>query len=402
MTKTQQLADRAPRQRRGHGDGSIYERVVAGKVQYVGQISLGRDGNGKRLRRAVHGATRAEVRTKLKEIQRNAEAGLSVGHQAPTVAEWLSKWLEQLEAKGKRYGTLRRYSSLCHRHLIPGLGQHRLDKLTRIHVDDFLNAKRAELAPRTVHHLRAVLRTALNRAVKDGRILRNAAALTDPVDVPDAPRRFLSTDEAQSVLKAAEAEARTATQPFLSAQRHTLYVLALNTGPRIGEALALRWQDVNFDAGRLSIVFNLQRVKGRLDSTVEPKTTKSRRTVSLPPAVVAALQTHRQRQRELKIKHRPLWQDSDLVFTTLIGSPLDPNDVSRDFRAFLERNGLPGVRFHDLRHAAGSIMLKNRVPMHVVSRILGHSTIATTVNIYGHVETEALDEAAAAIGRALG
>lgn len=388
-------------QRRGHGDGSIYERTVAGKLQYVGQVSLGRDGNGKRIRRAVHGSTRAEVKAKLKDIQRDHDAGLSVGREAPTVAEWLTKWLEQLEAKNKRYGTLRRYTSLVRGHLIPGIGHHRLDKLTRVHVDDFLNAKRAELAPRTVHHLRAVLRTALNRAVKDGRILRNAAALTDPVTVPSEPRRFLSTDAAQAILKAAEAEARAATEPFLAAQRHTLYVLALNTGPRIGEALALRWQDLNLDVGRLSIVYNLQRVKGRLDPTVEPKTPKSRRTVSLPPAVVTALQEHRQRQRELKIKHRPLWQDSELIFTTLVGSPLDPNDVSRDFRAFLERNCLPAVRFHDLRHAAGSIMLKNRVPMHVVSRILGHSTIATTVNTYGHVETEALDEAAAAIGRAL-
>ncbi|SRR6266508_2089331 len=99
--------------------------------------------------------------------------------------------------------------------------------------------------------------------------------------------------------------------------------------------------------------------------------------------------------------HSRIWQDSDLIFTTQIGTPLDPSDVSRQFRAFLERKSLPAVRFHDLRHAAGSIMLKNRVPIHVVGRILGHSTIATTVNVYGHVETEALDEAAAAMGRAL-
>ena len=390
--------------RRGHGDGSIYERTVGGKLQIVGIVSLGRDGNGKRIRRAVHGATRAEVRTKLKEIQRNAEAGLSVGRETPTVGEWLSKWLEQLEAKNKRYGTLRRYSSLVRGHLIPGLGGHRLDKLTRVHVDDFLSGKLRELSPRTVYHLRAVLRTALNRAVKDGRILRNAAALTDPVTVPEAPRRFLSTDEARAIIETAEREAnaKPEAERFLTAQRHTLYVLALHIGPRIGEALALRWQDVDLTTGKLAIVYNLQRVRGKLDPTVEPKTPKSRRKVTLPPSALQALQDHQGSQRREKLRHRPLWQDSDLIFTSQIGSPLDPNDVSRDFRAFLERNELPAVRFHDLRHAAGSIMLKNRVPMHVVSRILGHSTIATTVNIYGHVETEALDEAAAAMGLALG
>jgi integrase len=388
--------------RRGHGDGSIYERTVGGKLQIVGIVSLGRDGNGKRIRRAVHGATRAEVRAKLKGIQRNADAGLAVGKATPTVGDWLTKWLDQLGAgQKKRATTLRRYSSLVRVHLIPGLGQHRLDKLSRVHVDDFLAAKLGEFHPRTVHHLRAVLRTALNRAVKDGLILRNAAGLTDPVDVPEQARRFLSTDEARALLTAATAE-RTAKTSFETIRAEALYSLALNTGLRIGEALALRWQDVNLDRGELSVVYNLQRVRGKLDATVEPKTRKSRRSIGMPPSAVRTFLEHRQSQRELRIKHRPLWQDSDLIFTSQIGSPLDPSDVSRDFQAFLTRNKLPKIRFHDLRHAAGSIMLKNGIPMYTVSRILGHSNIATTVDTYGHVEEKAFDEAAAAMGRALG
>src|SRR5439155_3502503 len=230
-----------------------------------------------------------------------------------------------------------------------------------------------------------------NRAVKDGRLLRNAAALTDPVDVPEEPRRFLTQNEARAILEAAKDE-----------RLEALYVLALNVGPRIGEALALRWRDADLDKGKLSIVYNLQRVRGKLDPTVEPKTPKSRRAFSLPPAVVEALLEHQGRQRKEKLRVLPIWQESDLIFTSQIGSPLDPSDVSREFRAFLKRKELPSVRFHDMRRAAGSIMLKNHVPMHVVSRILGHSTIATTVNIYGHVETEALDAAAAAMGQALG
>jgi integrase len=276
-------------------------------------------------------------------------------------------------------------------HLIPGLGHHKLDKLTRVHVDDLLSVKLSgSLAARTVHHLRAVLRTALNRAVKDGLVLRNAAALTDPVEVPDQPRRFLTTAEALAVLRAAQAE-----------RLEALYVLAINVGLRIGEALALRWQDVDLDGARLSVVYNLQRVGGKL-VLVEPKTEKSRRTVSLPPAVVQALLDHAARQRKEKLRHLPIWQDSDLIFTSQIGSALDPSDVSRDFRAFLSRKGLPRVRFHDLRHASGSIMLKNGVPMVTVSGILGHSNISTTVDIYGHVEQAAYDDAAAKMGLALG
>ncbi len=376
--------------RRGHGDGSIYVRRVGGQLQYVGMLSLGRI-NGKRIRRAVHGATKAEVRAKLKEIQRNADAGLAVGLAPQTVGEWLTKWLSQLDAGQKRRAaTLRRYSSLVRVHLIPGLGHHKLDKLSRVHVDDLLAAKLHELQPRTVHHLRAVLRTALNRAVKDGLVIRNAAALTDPVEVPEQPRRFLTTAEAMATLKAAQGE-----------RLEALYVVALNIGARIGEALALRWQDVDLDAGRLSVVYNLQRVKGKL-VLVEPKTEKSRRTVGLPSAAVEALRAHRRRQTEERLRLGPVWQDSDLVFTSHIGSPLDPSDVSRGFREFLARHELPRVRFHDLRHASGSIMLKNGVPMVTVSGILGHSNIATTVDIYGHVEQAAFDEAAVKMGRALG
>jgi integrase len=280
--------------RRGHGDGSIYERIVGGKLQYVGMVSLGRV-NGKRIRKAVHGASKAEVRAKLKEIQRNADAGLDVGQTTQTVGDWLTKWLEQLEAGQKRRSaTLRRYGSLVRVHLIPGIGHHHLDKLSRVHVDDLLAAKLHELQPQTVKHLRAVLRTALNRAVRDGLVLRNAAALTDPVEVPRRPRHSLSVDEARALLHAAQGE-----------RLEALYVLAINVGLRIGEALALRWQDVNHDAARLSVVYNLQRVRGKLDPCVEPKTEQSRRTVSLPPAVVQALQDHGARQRKREVAPPP-------------------------------------------------------------------------------------------------
>jgi integrase len=251
--------------------------------------------------------------------------------------------------------------------------------------------------------LRAVLRAALNRAVKDGRILRHAAALTDPVDVPEAPRRFLTTEEAQALLSAArvEAEAKPDAERFQAWQKYTIYTLALNLGPRIGEALALRWQDLS--GNRLSFLFNLQRVKGRLDPNQELKTgSKARRTVGLPPVALQALEEHRRLQREAKLRYRPLWHDSDLSFTTQIGTPPDPNDVSRDFQAFLARQELPKVRFHDMRYAPGSIMLATGVPMHVVSRILGHSNIATTIDIYGHVEDGSLDDAAVRMGQALG
>jgi integrase len=376
--------------RRGHGEGSIFKRKLGGKfVGWMAMLELGWE-DGKRKRKAVYGRTEAEVQAKLKEVHRSIDAGLDVGQASQTVGDWLTKWLQQLEdGQKRRSNTLRRYGSLVRVHLIPGIGHHRLDKLSRVHVDDLLTRKLGELQPRTVHHLRAVLRTALNRARRDGLVLRNAAADTDPVEVPRRVQRSLSLDEARALLRAAQDE-----------RLEALYVLTLNVGLRIGEALALRWQDVN--ANRLSVVYNLQRVRGKLDPCVEPKTEQSRRTVSLPPAVVQALVDHGARQRKEKLRHLPLWQESDLIFTSQIGSPLDPNDVSRGFQEFLTRKGLPKVRFHDLRRSALSIMASQEVLPHDLMRIAGHSKIATTMEIYVDSKDAALDAAAVKMGLALG
>lgn len=384
--------DREMAARRGRGDGSIYERREGGRVRIVGIVSLGWR-NGRRIRKTVSGTTRSAVRAEMKRIQRNADAGLAIGDAPQTVAEWLAKWLQQLEALHEvRPATLRRYSSLVRVHLVPGIGHHRLERLSSVHVRDFLAAKLRELQPRSVHHLRAVLRTALNQAARDHLLLWNAAAETKAITVPKKPRRSLSVDEARALLTAAQGE-----------RLEALYVLALNVGLRIGEALALRWQDVDLDTGhRLSVVYNLQRVAGKLDPHVEPKTRDSRRTISLPPAVVRALLDHGARQRKEKLRHLPLWQNSDLIFTSQVGSPLDPSDVSRGFREFLSRKGLPRVRFHDLRRSAATIMAKQGVLPHDLKRILGHSKIATTMEIYVDSGDEALDEAAAKMGLALG
>ncbi len=197
------------------------------------------------------------------------------------------------------------------------------------------------------------------------------------------------------------AEARTVLAAAHHERLEALYAACLNVGLRIGEALALRWQDVDLGTGHLSVVYNLQRVKGKL-VLVEPKTDESRRTVCLPAAVMEVLREHGARQRKGKLRHLPLWQDSDLIFTSQIGSPLDTSDVSRGFQEFLVRKGLPKVRFHDLRRSAASIMAKQGVLPHDLMRILGHSKIATTMEIYVDSGDDALAEAAVKMGLALG
>lgn len=375
--------------RRGHGEGSIYERRVDGKlVGYVAQVSGGWQG-GKRVRKAVSGSTKAEVREKLRALQRDAETGTLRAGRTPTVGEWLTTWLE-LQESGRtiRPLTLKRYSAIVRTHLAPGLGQHRIDRLTDTDVQRFLNS--LDRHPRTVRHVRAVLRTSLNRAIKSGYLSRNVAALTDPPRIPSVPGRFLTVTEANAVLVAAKGE-----------RLEALYHVALGLGLRIGEALGLEWDHVDLAGGRLSVVLNLQRVNGKLQ-LVETKTEKSRRTLAIPAPVLAQLAAHRLRQNDERWQAGTYWQESGLVFTTTLGTPLDASDVSRGFQAFLSRHSLPKVRFHDLRHSCASVLLSLGVGPKVVQEILGHSNIATTMNTYAHVMPEQFMEAAEAMGRALG
>ena len=262
--------------------------------------------------------------------------------------------------------------------------------MTADQVQAFLNERNAKLAPRTVHHLRTVLRTALGRAVKWGKVARNVAALTDPPKCGGSIGKFLTPAEARSLLDAAQGE-----------RLEALYTVALALGLRIGEALGLRWEDVDLDSRRLTVRYAMQRVNGRLQ-LVEPKTEKSRRTITLPPMAIEALRVHKGRQNKEKLLAGRYWQETGLVFTSTVGSPSDASDVSRAFVAFLERSGLPRMRFHDLRHSCGSLLLAQGVPLKVIQEILGHSNLATTGNIYSHVLPSLFEDASEAMGRALG
>jgi integrase len=172
-----------------------------------------------------------------------------------------------------------------------------------------------------------------------------------------------------------------------------LYVLALATGLRQGELLGLGWPDVDLSAGVLTVRRSLQRVNGVIDF-VEPKTLRSRRTVSVPASVGDLLRRHRQRQAGERLKAGSVWQENDLVFTTGTGRPLDGTNVTRRFQRLLAAAGIPQRRFHDLRHSCATVLLAQGVAARVVMEILGHSQILVTQNTYTHVLPEMHRDAA--------
>jgi integrase len=180
---------------------------------------------------------------------------------------------------------------------------------------------------------------------------------------------------------------------------HALWVLLITSGLRIGEATALTWDDVDLDRGSVSIRRTIQRLKGRGLVVGEPKTARSRRTVYLPSGTVAALHFHEDRQKIERKKAQNLWQNRNLVFCTAVGGPIDPSTVNPALHRRLKAAGLPRLRVHDLRHTAATYLLSLGVHPKVVQDMLGHSSIALTLNTYSHVVPALHREAAGQMER---
>jgi len=356
------------RRRRGHNEGSIYRRKDG---RWTAVLTVG---SGKR--KSYYGRTRAEVQRKLASAVAALQSGLvPPASERQTLSQFLTGWLENTVKPSVRAWTFRGYEGKVRTHILPGLGNVTLVNLTPQRLEAFLNQKRtAGLSPQTVQHLRAILRAALSDAVKWGLVPRNVATLVDGPRVPHHDIQPLSPDEARRLVEAVA--------PY---RLGALFSVALAVGLRQGEALGLRWEDVDLDAGTLTVKKTLQRIGGEF-VLVEPKTVRSRRTIALPSAAVDALRTHRARQMEERLMAGSLWRDEwGLVFTTAKGRPLQGTNVTRTFQQLLTRAGLRRQRFHDLRHSCASLLLAQGVHPRVVMETLGHSQIGLTMNTYSHV-----------------
>ncbi|OLE26300.1 MAG: hypothetical protein AUG44_13450 [Actinobacteria bacterium 13_1_20CM_3_71_11] len=196
-------------------------------------------------------------------------------------------------------------------------------------------------------------------------------------------------------------EARAFLKAIKGVRLEVRWLIAVTLGLRQGEALGLRWEDVDLDAGTLRVRAQLQRDPSTGDLVrVETKTARSRRTLPIPPSVLAALRLHREQQDRERVD-ADSWADPGWVFATRLGTPVHPRNDYRSFREIIRQAGLRQVRLHDLRHTAASVLLAQGVPARVVMEILGHSQISVTLNTYAHVAPEIAREAAERVEGAL-
>jgi integrase len=368
------------RTRRGNGEGTIYRRSDG---RWEGRIDLGYV-NGRRVRRSVYGRTRREVQEKLRKALSDVSRGLPLLDERTTVGAFLEQWLETVRNR-IRPTTYRSYEQVVRVHLIPFLGAITLAKLQPHHVHQLVSSRLERgLSPRTADYCRVVLRAALNDALKWGLIARNVASLADPPR--QERRRFQAWDveEARRFLEAVRGD-----------RLEALYAVALALGLRQGEALGLTWANVDLDRGVLRVTHQLQWLDG-IPQLVEPKSTSAVRVLRLPALLAEALRRHRIRQREERLAAGPSWRGNawGLVFTTQIGTPLDPKNLRRWFRRACLRAGVRPIRFHDLRHTCATLLLAQDIPARVVQEILGHSNVTLTLDTYTSVLPRHLSAAA--------
>lgn len=389
-------------QRRGKGDGSIFEEPE--RNRWVGVVDLGKDGTGRRRRVKVTGPSRAEVARRLKQRRAELEAG-ATAPATMTVADLIAEWSTSvIPTLSPATGEAMRWAADL---LTAGLGGHRVNALRATHVERFLRSAAAGTVPRpagwtrdpgplsraSVSRLRSVLGRILRWGQRRDLVAKDVAALAElPAGDKAREGRALTAVELRRLLAAAEGTRLAAVWAVLG-----------GLGLRPGEALGLSWADVDLDGAILHVRSTLKWHAGT--PTLGPlKTVRSRRSLAMPGPVSDALRAHRLRQVEERLAVGDRWpaEWAQLVFVTDAGTPIDKANLRRDLRAVAAAAGIEGhLRPYDLRHSCASLMAAAGVPLEHVADVLGHDGLRMARLVYTHALSPTIGAAAAPMGTAL-
>ncbi|MEU4390311.1 tyrosine-type recombinase/integrase [Kribbella sp. NPDC023855] len=384
-----------------NGDGSIYYR--ASKDRWYGAAYV-LQADGTTARKEVSSKDRDVVVQKLRKLQTDSDQGIPAEATNWQVEAFLRYWLEHIVKPAKKPKTYQGYELVARVHLIPDIGKKKLHKLTGADVRLFMkrlrntclcckhgyDARRGDKArccavgqccerhpsDRLVEQVHAVLRNALQAAVREEVLQRNVAKLVQVQGAQYDVNRGATEEQARLLLKAAK-----------PTRLYALYVMALYMGLRRGELLGLKWADIDQVEKTLEVRRTLQRVDGALQA-VTPKTKKSKRTVPLIKVCLEALASHKRQQAKERLLAGAKWVDTGYVFTTEIGTPIEPDNLRRTWYPIRSAAGLGEMRFHDLRHSCVTLLLRLKVPPHIVQAIVGHADVQVTMAVYAHASLE--------------
>lgn len=371
--------------KRGNGEGGITRRKDGlYMARYTVQTATGAK------RKAVYGKTRKEAAEKLTKALVDRDMGLVFEGENRTLAAFLDGWLKGTVKGSVKTTTYESYERVIRCHIKPELGSRKVKTLAPDHVQAFYQRKLdSGLSPGTVRLVHSVLSHALDQAVKWGTVPRNVCKATTPPKPDSEEIKPLDAVQSRRIIEAAGGD-----------RLEALYVLAVTAGLRIGELLGLRWQDLELENAVLRVRRTKSTAKGGPAFTT-PKSGKGR-SLKLTRQAVEALKAHRAAQNIERLKVGNLWEDHGLVFCTHGGRPLDSHNVARtSFKPLLKRAGLPDIRFHDLRHTCATLLLSRGHHPKLVQELLGHASVALTLDRYSHVLPGMGDQTAAAMEAAL-
>lgn len=360
--------------------------IQRGERTWLVRIYLGRgpDGKRKRFNKTIHG-TKKDAQRFLNEKLYERDRGKLVVPSRRTVRDYLIDWIDKGKP-GIQDRTRESYRWMLLQYVLPRLGDRRLDQLGPMEIQELYNTMSAKgLSPRTVRYAHSILRSALGQAVRWRMLNSNPADLVELPAKKPKEMRALSPEEASRFLEAIRGD-----------RWEVLWEVLLVTGLRPGEALGLKWGDVDWEGGRLRVQRTLRRADGNKWSFGEPKTDRSRRSVVVPPSTMDSLRRLRARQAEVRLQRGADYDASlNLVFAIHNGLPVDYRVVARrHFRPLVKAAGLEPLRPYDLRHTCATLLLAAGEHPKVVAERLGHSSTVMTMDVYSHVLPD-MQEAAA-------
>jgi integrase len=367
--------------KRGNGEGTIYQRDGSWVAAYT-------DAAGKR--RELWAKTRSAVADRLNDALRARKKGEPIPAASGTLAAFVPVWLEGQTVARKRARTIRRREQLLRLHVVPVLGRVPLAKLAPEHLQRLYALKLETLGDTTVHHIHATIHRMLEHALRSNLIGRNVA---DLVDAPAIKAREMTT--------LSEEELRRFLDEVAGDRLEGLYATGVTTGMRLSELLGLRWRDLDLGKRTIRLRTTLEKYHGEIDF-VEPKTKGSRRQIDLTSTAADALRRHRIAQAKERLAAGAAWTDLDLVFTNELGGPVADQTFRRGLHRHLAAADCPRIRIHDGRHTAATILLGRGVHPKIVSEMLGHSRISTTMDLYSHVTPTMQRAAIAEMEKAIG